>query len=157
ASALTAAEGDDEKADDLLAAGLEIGARHGIVPFDWVSRPTLADRCRRARARGIQLEHVKDLAQKYVLDLGFHPPPPKDLVPIDFRQEVRSALRHLYETHRLAKSPLLSSSFVARRGSALDDRVATVREILLSVIAELARNPRTQMMHRALLFSFVEP
>jgi hypothetical protein len=159
-AAFAASGGNERDGDERLDAGLAFGARHGIVPFGGPTRSTLRALCRRAVERQIHSEYVAELVDKLALDLQGTASAPQSSLPEDFRQAVRSALRYLHEAHKLSANRLLTSRTIERRvGSTADTeaRVGALQQALRSTIAELAHNTRTERMHRALLFAYVEP
>lgn len=80
-----------------------------------------------------------------------HTPPPA-VVALSFEEftaAVKDGLRHLHEPHRLARNPLAQSGLVSG-GTGLAD-------VLAEAIDELASDPRTEKLHRALQRTYVRP
>jgi hypothetical protein len=170
-AAVALAEGDERTGDRQLAEGLSLAARWGFLPMPCPAKDTLMQLLARASERGIEAAYAIDAVRRLQRGTKTEPlradsvapgpvrAPTRAEVPTEFSRAVRSVLRRLHETSKLAQSPLLDSRLVERRAAAhtVQAKVTALREIVQEEVSALAASARTEPMHRALLHTYVDP
>ncbi len=76
-----------------------------------------------------------------------------------FDQAVRDALKHYHRPHRLADNPLLTAPLVIQRAGSNDSTacLAALQAVLEDSYEELADNPQTEPLARALRHTYLKP
>jgi hypothetical protein len=160
---------DTMRGEELLAEAFALGAKWRFVPLPWPIRPALAQLCRHAERRGIELEYVRELTRKFAFGSSSAELGPRSAQraqaalqspPAEFSRAVRQALRRLHETGKLAHNPLISSQLVRERAGAhatLQAQVEALQVLLRESVVCLAQSARTDAAHRAMLHTYLEP